>query len=164
MVVFDLRAEAQLMTWMYVVVSVTVLVVLAAMAPLKVRARLPLNLPEDVRWLALFFVVLLIYMVWHESYERRQADATVEWCLNGGCSIVEGRVSGVVPVSKVTSGRIPTTSTQGGYFRVGDKHFRHRPREVEVSDYSPANHIQDGDMVRVYSFGEVLVLVEKVVQ
>ena len=161
MVVFDLREEAQLMSWMYVVVPVTVLLVLAALAPFSVRARLPLVLPKDVRPLALFFVLLLTYMVWYEDYERRQADATVERCLNGGCSIVEGRVSGVVAVQKVTSGgHVLLTSYRGGYFRVGDKHFSHSP--ITFPDYSPANRIQDGDVVRVYSFGELLVLVEKV--
>jgi hypothetical protein len=114
MVVFDLREEAQLMSWMYLVALITVLLVLAAMTPFSVRARLPLVLPEDVRPLALFFVVLLIYMVWYEDYERRQADATVERCLNGGCSLIEGRVSGVVPVEKVTSGgRVSQTSYRG---------------------------------------------------
>jgi hypothetical protein len=161
MVVFDLREEAQLMSWMYVVAPVTVLFVLAAMAPFSVRARLPLVLPEDVRPLALIFVVLLIYMVWYEDYERRQADATVERCLNGGCSLVEGRVSGVVPVQKVTSGgRISQTSYRGGYFRVGEKFFSHSPSDF--SSYSPANRIHDGDVARVFSIGEVLVLVEKV--
>ena len=160
MVIFDLRDEAQLMSWIYVVALITLLLVLAAMAPFSVRARLPLVLPEDVRPLALFFVILLIYMVWYEYYERRQADALVERCLNGGCSLVEGRVSGVVPVQKVTSGgRVSQTSYRGGFFRVGEKHFRHYP--IESSNYSPANRLQDGDVVRVYSFGEVLVLVEK---
>jgi hypothetical protein len=85
----------------------------------------------------------------------------VERCLNGGCSLIEGRVSGVVPVEKVTSGgRVSQTSYRGGYFRVGEKHFSHQPRDS--SNYSPANSIQDGDVVRVYSIGEVLVLVEKV--
>jgi hypothetical protein len=160
MVVFDLREEAQLMSWMYLVAPVTVVLVLAAMAPFSVRARLPIVLPEDVRPLALFFVLLLTYMVWYEDYERRQADATVERCLNGGCSLVEGRVSGVVPVQKVTSGgRISQTSYRGGYFRVGDKHFSHSPSDF--SSYSPANSIHDGDVARVYSFGEMLVFVEK---
>ncbi len=113
MVVFDLREEAQLMSWMYVVVPVTVVLVLAALVPFSVRARLPLVLPEDVRPLALFFVLLLTYMVWYEDYERRQADATVERCLNGGCSLVEDRVSGVVPVQMVTSGgRISQTTAR----------------------------------------------------
>jgi hypothetical protein len=115
MVVFDLREEAQMMAWMYLVAPITVLLVLAAMAPFSVRARLPLILPEDVRPLALFFVVFLFGMVWHEDYERRQAAATMERCLKGGCSLVEGRVSGVVPVQKVTSGgRVSLSSYRGG--------------------------------------------------
>jgi hypothetical protein len=159
MVVFDLREEAQLMPWMYVVVPVTVLLVMAAMAPFSVRARLPLNLPQDVRPLALFFVVLLIGMVWYEDYERRQADATVAWCLNGGCSLVEGRVSSVVPVHKVTEGSRLTPPQYGGYFRVGEEHFSHYPSAF--TNYSPTNRIHDGDMARVYRLGELLVLVEK---
>jgi hypothetical protein len=161
MVVFDLREEAQMMAWMYMVAPITVLLVLTAMAPFSVRARLPLVLPEDVRPLALFFVVFLSGMVWHEDYERRQAAVTVERCLNGGCNLVEGRVSGVVPVQRVTSGgRVSLSSYRGGVFRVGEKFFSHYPSDF--SNYSPANHIHDGDVARVYSFGEVLVLVEKV--
>ena len=159
MVVFDLREEAQLMSWMYVVAPVTVLLVLAAVSPSSVRARLPLNLPEDVRPLAVFFVVLLISMVWYEDYERRQAQATVERCQKGGCSLVEGPVSGVVPVHKVTEGSRFTPPQYGGYFRVGEKFFSHSPSAF--SNYSPANSLSDGDVARVYSIGEVLVLVEK---
>ena len=137
MLVFDLREEAQLMSWMYVVALLTVLLVLAAMAPFSVRARLPLNLPQDVRPLALIFVVLLIYMVWYEDYERRQADATVERCLNGGCSLVEGRVSGVVPVQNVTSGgRISQTSYRGGTSE-SEKNSSVIPRKIPQTTARP---------------------------
>ena len=158
MVVFDLRVAAQQITWMYLVAPITVFLVLASLAPYSVRARLPLILPEDVRRLAMFFIVLSISMVLYEGYERRQAESLVEQCLSGSCNVVEGRVSEVRRVHIGNSGGRYSPPPMGS-FRVGDTVFFHYPGYFE--EYSPCNLLNNGDLVRVHTMDKGMVLVEK---
>lgn len=160
MVVFDLRVEAQQLSVLYVVAAITLLLVLASFAPPSVRSRQSLLVPGDVRPLALIFVVALMIMVWHENDERKKADSTMEQCISGGCNVVEGRVSGVRPVHAVGGSRFSQAISQGS-FDVGNEHFTHYPSDYQLS-YSPSNLLSDGDLVRVYTMGKVLVMVEKI--
>lgn len=158
MVVFDLRVEAQQLSLVYVVAPVTVLLVLASLAPMSIRSRQSLVIPEDVRTLALIFAVALIIIVWHEYYERKRAESLVEQCMSGGCDVVEGRISEVRYDSGVNdryAHRVPR-----GSFKVGDKYFAHYSQDFKASHF-PSNVLNDGDRVRVYTKSEVLVLVEK---
>lgn len=158
MVIYDLRIEAGLISWMYLVAPVTVILVLVSFAPFSVRSRLPLVLPEDVPLLALFFTLLLISMVWYEDYERKQAASMVEQCLRGNCNVVEGPVSAVRPVHSAGSSRF-NSSFKAGSFKVGDKVFGHYPSDFQ--EYSPCNLLSNGDHIRVYTKDETIVLVEK---
>ncbi len=158
MIIFDLRIEAQQMGWIYLVVPITALLVLASLAPVSVRSRLPLVLPEDVPLIALFFALLLISMVWYEDNERKQAESMVEECLRGNCNVVEGQASAVRPVHSAGSSRF-NSSFRTGSFRVGEKLFIHYPSDFH--EYSPCNFLSNGDLIRVYTMNEVMVLVEK---
>lgn len=158
MVIFDLREEARLVSQLYVVGGVALALGAAALAPASLRSRLPANLAEAVRPLALVFALATAVMVWVEHDERQQAGVLVEQCRSGACALVEGWVHGVEPVHQVTSGSRMTAPQWGGYFNVGSTFYAHYPRDF--SDYSPANRLRNGDWARVYSQGEHLVLVE----
>ncbi|CAA7616535.1 hypothetical protein [Magnetospirillum sp. UT-4] len=158
MIVFDLREEARLITYLYPIGACALAFAAAALAPLRLRRRLPEALADSVRPLAVIFGLVTAGLVWVEYDERRQAEALVELCLAGGCTVVEGEVSDVEPVHKISSGGRYTQATYGGYFRIGDTLFAHYPRDF--SSYSPANHLRDGDRARAYQSGETLVLVD----
>lgn len=158
MVVFDLRVEAQQLSLMYVVAPITALLVLASFAPYSVRSRQSLLVPEDVRRLALIFAIVLIVMVWHEVYERKRAAFMVAQCLSGSCSVFAGRASEVRPVHANGESRYSHRVPKGS-FKVGDKYFSHSPPDFQ--SYSPCNLLNDGDLIRVHTMDDVLVLVEK---
>jgi hypothetical protein len=159
MVVFDLRVEAHFMSWMYLIGPGAVLLSLMAMAPSSLRARLPLWISAILRPVALSFAFVAALMVWFEYKERQEANALVEQCLNKGCTVAQGLVSDVQPVHQVSIGSRLTSPRYAGYFRVGDAFFAHSPHDFY--NYSPVNHLQNGDMARVYSLGYKLILVEK---
>ncbi len=160
MIIFDLREEAQSASYLFLMGSFALAFAAAALAPRGLRRRLPEAVADSARPLAAIFILITAVLAWLEYDERRQADALVEQCLAGGCTQFEGAVDGVEPVHQVTSGSRHTAPTYSGYFWIGDTRISHSPRDG--SRYSPANRLRDGDRVRVYRLGEVLVLVELV--
>ncbi len=158
MVIFDLREEARQISLIYLIAPAAFAFAIASLAPPPLRARMPAALAEATRPLALVFGLTTGLLGWVEFDERRQADALVELCLNCGCTVAEGPVHDIEPVRKITSGGRFNAPMRGGYFKVGGKLYAHSPRES--SDYSPANFLREGELVRIYSQDEQLVLVE----
>jgi hypothetical protein len=160
MIIFDLREEAELVSYLYVVGAIALALSAAAVAPVSFRVRLPDALADSLRPLALVFTLAAAGMVWVEYEERSEARSLVAQCSAEGCNFVEGTVSDVNPVHKITTGGRFTSPIWGGHFTVGDRFYAHYPRDH--SNYSPANLLRDGDRVRICSQGERLVLVEMI--
>ena len=158
MIIFDLREEARMASYLYGIGSATILLMLAAAIPDRIRNRLPSALAESLRPLAGAFLLATIVLAWFEYSERQEADRLAELCLSGACAVTEGPATSVDPIHKITSGSRWTAPIEGGYFQVGDTVFAHYPRDH--SDYSPITFLRQGQMVRVYSKDQVLVLVE----
>ncbi|CAA6606138.1 hypothetical protein MTBLM1_80054 [Rhodospirillaceae bacterium LM-1] len=157
MIVFDLREEARLISFLYLFGGLTLAFGAAALVPRALSKQL-YGLSELSRPLSITLAVLTAILAGAEFYERHEADALVEQCLAGGCTVVEGQVSGVEPLHKVTSGGRYTQASWGGSFWVGDTLYAHYPRDF--SSYSPVNHLRNGQRARVYILDESLVLVE----
>jgi hypothetical protein len=158
MLIFDLREEARMASYLYVVLAAAIGFFAVWVAPRSFRARMPDAVAEAVGPLALLLGLAAAALGWQEYDERREADELVEMCLNGGCAMAEGAAYDVEPVHRITSGSRYTAPLRGGYFKLDDKLFAHYPRDA--SNYSPANVLRDGDWVRVYSQDGRLVLVE----
>lgn len=158
MIIFDLREEARLVSYLYLVGGLALACGAAIAAPRRLRNLLPPTLSAALRPLATIFALVTAGLAWIEYDERREAEALVAQCLSGGCTLAEGLAWNVTPVHQVTSGSRMTAPIRGGYFNVGDSFFAHYPRDS--SDYSPANRLRDGDRVRVLSRDGILVLVE----
>ncbi|CAA7622100.1 hypothetical protein [Magnetospirillum sp. SS-4] len=158
MIIFDLREEAYFASYLYAMAATAAVFGAMAVAPRSLRSRMPPALAEAIIPFAFVFILAAGIFAWAEYDERRRADALVELCLNGGCTVVEGNVHDVVPVHKITSGGRMTAPIWGGHFRVGDALYTHYPRDH--SNYSPANRLRDGEWARVHSQGDTLVLVE----
>lgn len=159
MIIFDLREEARLVSYLYGVGAIALALGAAAVAPAWLRGRLPDALADSLRPLALVFTLAAAGLAWVEYHERSEADALVKQCSTGACTMVEGEVREVVPVHRITSGGRFNAPIWGGYFTIGDTFYAHYPRDH--SNYSPANLMRVGDRVRAFSQGERLVLVER---
>ena len=159
MIIFDLRGETQQLSALYAYGGIAVALVAAvALSPKSIRDRLNAAFADAVWPLVLVLVVYMAIMIWNENGKRKQAEALVEQCWNGGCNVVEGRVHDVEPVRQISSGGRYSAPTYRGTFKVGDEVFFHYPSDN--SAYSPANLLRDGDRARVHSQDDIIVLVE----
>ncbi|MCA1907775.1 MAG: hypothetical protein LDL39_05380 [Magnetospirillum sp.] len=161
MIVFDLREEARLVSYLYLTGGLTLALLLVGLTHKWFQGRLwPATLGDAAFPLALVFALASLGLGWMEVDERQQAETLAAQCLAGQCDMVEGPVVSATPVRQVTQGSRYTAPMERGEFRVGDHVFFHYPRDH--SDYSPANKLQPGQKVRVYSHQQVLVLVEEI--
>ena len=160
MVIFDLREEARLVSFLYLVGGGAVVFGLLALAQRWLLKRLSETLADAARPLAVFFAIISAIMLWLEYDERQQAEALVAQCMSGACDMTEGPVYDVMPVHQIAAGSRYLMPTWRGHFSVGERHFTHYL--PSFSGYSPVNYLRDGDRVRVYSLDNLLILVELV--